>query len=148
MCSSAFSGSHLIDLQLTPHPLLLAPVSCSAQAVAEIARGCPKLEYLNLTWCVNVDDTAVGAVAAHCLRLKLLSVYGLRGVTDQCLEALAAPGRCGRALTTLDVHGCCNVSARRRRLSRVCTATPPSLLIKMRRLNAIQKQIYASSFPR
>ena len=43
-------------------------------------------------------------------RLVLLSVYGLRGVTDATLAALARPGRCSTTLTTLDVHGCCNVS--------------------------------------
>jgi F-box/leucine-rich repeat protein 2/20 len=73
----------------------------------EIARGCPDLEYLNLTWCVNVDDAAVTVVGQRCHRLKLISLYGLRGVTDVALDALAVTGR--RTLTTLDVHGCCNV---------------------------------------
>ena len=136
------------------------------------------MEYLNLTWCVNVNDEALAVVAEHCTvrrqrrrrlgglgrhrasfvrlsaalaqrnfpsalaqcseartsfffqwlglppplpahppaslfglqRLVLLSVYGLRGVTDATLAALARPGRCSTTLTTLDVHGCCNVS--------------------------------------
>lgn len=81
----------------------------SAAAVATVARGCPRLAYLNLTWCVNVNDEALAVVAASCRRLRLLSVFGLRGVTDATLDELAQPGRCSATLATLDVHGCCNV---------------------------------------
>lgn len=77
----------------------------------EIARGCKLLESLNLTWCVNVDDAAMFVIAENCTNLTLLSVFGLKGVSDAMLDALAAPGTCGQKLTTLDVHGCPNVSS-------------------------------------
>ena len=67
---------------------------------------------LNLTWCVQVDDFGIMAVATHCKQLELLSIYGLRGVTDQSIALLAAPGGCRGTLRTLDVHGCCNISTR------------------------------------
>ena len=73
-------------------------------------QGCPNMRRLNLTWCVQVDDHGIMAVATHCKRLELLSVYGLKGVTDQSIALLAAPGGCAGTLRTLDVHGCCNVS--------------------------------------
>jgi hypothetical protein len=76
----------------------------------EIARGCKLLESLNLTWCVNVDDEALFAIAENCLKLNLLSVFGLKGVSDAMLDALAMPGRCSATLQTLDVHACPNVS--------------------------------------
>lgn len=80
------------------------------KVVMDIARGCNLLESLNLTWCVNVDDEAMFVIAKHCTKLSLLSVFGLKGVTDAMLDALAMPGTCSHLLTTLDVHGCPNVS--------------------------------------
>jgi F-box/leucine-rich repeat protein 2/20 len=63
----------------------------------------------NLSWCVPVDDAAIAVIAANCRRLELLSVFGLLGVTDASLDALAKGGL-GKTLHTLDVHGCRNVT--------------------------------------
>ena len=79
------------------------------QACAAIARGCPYMRSLNLSWCLPVNDAAIAVVAQHCRQLELLSVFGLLGVTDASLDALAA-ANLGRSLRTLDVHGCRNVS--------------------------------------
>jgi len=86
----------------------------SSEAIAAIARGCGRsLVSLNLTWCVHCDDAALHHVASHCPKLELLSVFGLVKITDACVVELATaradPG-CAHTLTTLDVHGCCNIS--------------------------------------
>ncbi len=78
------------------------------QVVSTIALGCTRLQYLNLTWCTQVDDVALLTVADNCTQLQLLSLYGIRGVTDISIEALAKS--CSKTLSTLDVYGCCNVS--------------------------------------
>jgi hypothetical protein len=87
-------------------------ITIISQAIVAIARGCGhSLTSLNLTWCVNCDDNAMAAVASSCLKLELLSVFGLVHISDACLDALASnPKGCPTTLTTLDVHGCCNVS--------------------------------------
>ena len=73
------------------------------QAVAK----CHKLEVVNFTWCVQLTDTAVCPLAAGCKGLQSLSLHGLRGITNQSIEALAA--NCRDSLHTLDVHGCIGI---------------------------------------
>uniref|UniRef100_A0A1D1XK87 F-box protein At3g58530 n=1 Tax=Anthurium amnicola TaxID=1678845 RepID=A0A1D1XK87_9ARAE len=71
---------------------------------------CKDLVYLNLTWCVRVSDVGMLAVAEGCRSLELLSLFGIVGVTDKCLEALS--NFCSRSLTTLDVNGCIGIKKR------------------------------------
>ncbi|XP_024362312.1 F-box protein At3g58530 [Physcomitrium patens] len=71
---------------------------------------CSKLETLNLTWCINITDVGLTALAQHCSRLQSLSLHGLLGVSDEGLESLAAC--CGSSLIALDVNGCINVKRR------------------------------------
>ncbi len=44
---------------------------------------CHELRELSLTWCVQLTDAAVTALAAGCPKLELLSLHGLRGITDR-----------------------------------------------------------------
>lgn len=73
---------------------------------------CKNLVSLNLTWCVQVSDVGVIAIAQGCRSLELLSLFGILGVSDRCLEVLSSC--CSNTLTTLDVNGCINIKNRSR----------------------------------
>lgn len=70
----------------------------------------PNLTYLNLTWCVSLNDKAiVDGVAKYLSKLNLLSIYGLVRITDKSIDALlASPNR--TTLETLDINGCREVT--------------------------------------
>ena len=86
----------------------------SDDAVAEIAEGCPLLEYLNMSWCNAVTDVGFVAVAEGCPRLRIMSAHGNRNVTSAFVDALARTG--DGSLRTLDVCGCVGVAEDRRAL--------------------------------
>ena len=71
---------------------------------------CARLSQLNLTWCTQISDAGVAAVAAVCQQLTWLSLHGIRSITDASIDALAAA--CAGSLHTLDVAGCVGISAR------------------------------------
>ncbi|KAM7265598.1 hypothetical protein ACFE04_003281 [Oxalis oulophora] len=73
---------------------------------------CKDLVSLNLTWCVRVTDAGVTAVAHGCPSLEFLSLFGIVGVTDRCLDELSRS--CSSTLTTLDVNGCIGIKRRSR----------------------------------
>ncbi|RVW22150.1 F-box protein [Vitis vinifera] len=84
---------------------------CGAQNLSDqglccIAK-CKNLVSLNLTWCVRVTDVGVIAIAQGCTSLEFLSLFGIVGVTDKCLEALSRS--CSNMITTLDVNGCIGI---------------------------------------
>ncbi|KAL4338760.1 hypothetical protein AHAS_Ahas12G0242400 [Arachis hypogaea] len=70
------------------------------------------LASLNLTWCVRVTDKGVISIAQNCTSLEFLSLFGLTGVTDKCLEELSKS--CSDKITTLDVNGCIGIKRRSR----------------------------------
>nr|KJB61935.1 hypothetical protein B456_009G392400 [Gossypium raimondii] len=89
---------------------------CGAQNLSDdglscIAK-CKKLVSLNLTWCVRVTDVGVIDIAESCTSLEFLSLFGIVGVTDKCLEALSKS--CANTMTTLDVNGCIGIKRRSR----------------------------------
>ncbi|WRX23223.1 Leucine-rich repeat - like 10 [Theobroma cacao] len=89
---------------------------CGAQNLSDeglscIAK-CKNLVSLNLTWCVCVTDVGVIAIAEGCTSLEFLSLFGIVGVTDKCLEALSK--FCSNTITTLDVNGCIGIKRRSR----------------------------------
>lgn len=64
------------------------------------------LTYLNLTWCVSLNDKAIiEGVAKHLTKLNLLSVYGLVRITDKAIDALEQSAN-RDTLETLDINGC------------------------------------------
>jgi len=75
-----------------------------------IANACPHMEVLNLTWCVNVTDTALARVAANCPRLRSISLFGLLGISS--VQGLAAGCK---SLEELDVSCCANLEGYRDR---------------------------------
>ncbi|KAJ7975959.1 F-box protein [Quillaja saponaria] len=89
---------------------------CGAQNLSDdglscIAK-CKNLISLNLTWCVRVTDEGVITIAQCCTSLEFLSLFGIVGVTDRCLEALSES--CSSTITTLDVNGCIGIKRRSR----------------------------------
>ncbi|BFG38339.1 hypothetical protein CerSpe_246140 [Prunus speciosa] len=83
----------------------------SDEGLSCIAR-CKSLLSLNLTWCVRITDVGVIAVAQGCTSLEFLSLFGIVGVTDKCLESLSST--CSNTITTLDVNGCIGIKKRSR----------------------------------
>ncbi|KAM7505570.1 hypothetical protein LguiB_004474 [Lonicera macranthoides] len=100
--------SHLVHLRFFD---LCGAQNLSDQGLSSIAK-CSKLISLNLTWCVRVTDVGVIAIAQGCTYLEFLSLFGIVGVTDKCLEALSR--FCSNTLTTLDVNGCVGIKRRSR----------------------------------
>ncbi|KAH9674040.1 F-box protein [Citrus sinensis] len=82
----------------------------SDEGLACIAK-CKNLVSLNLTWCVRITDVGVMAIAEGCSSLEFLSLFGIVGVTDKCLEVLSR--FCSNTLTTLDVNGCVGIKRSR-----------------------------------
>ncbi|GMN55946.1 hypothetical protein TIFTF001_025062 [Ficus carica] len=78
----------------------------SDEGLSSIAK-CNSLVSLNLTWCIRVTDAGFIAITEACSSLELLSLFGIVGVTDKCLEALSRI--CSHTLTTLDVNGCIGI---------------------------------------
>lgn len=85
--------------------------SCTDAGAAALA-GCAQLREVNLTWCIQLTDAGLCALASSCRRLESLSVHGVQGVTDASIEALAAG--CAATLHTLDVNGCTGIRNRSR----------------------------------
>ncbi|XP_065637104.1 F-box protein At3g58530 isoform X2 [Quercus suber] len=89
---------------------------CGAQNLSDDGLSCiaecVNLVSLNLTWCVRVTDEGVMAIAQGCTSLEFLSLFGIVGVTDKCLEALSSS--CSNTITTLDVNGCIGIKRRSR----------------------------------
>lgn len=97
-------------------PLLKFLDLCGAQNLSDeglscIAK-CKNIVSLNLTWCVRVTDVGVVAIAEGCTSLEFLSLFGIVGVTDKCLEVLSR--FCSNTVTTLDVNGCIGIKRRSR----------------------------------
>ena len=72
-----------------------------------MAQGCP-LRHINLTWCVQLTDTAVVALAQNCKDLELLSLHGIRGISDEGINELKLHN--SSSLHTLDITGCTGVT--------------------------------------
>ncbi|KAI9679783.1 MAG: hypothetical protein M1817_004797 [Caeruleum heppii] len=58
---------------------------CAAtnSACRTIAKNCPQLEYLNISWCHNINNRGVAAVVDGCSKLKDLRVSDIKGLNDK-----------------------------------------------------------------
>lgn len=45
---------------------------------------CHQLRTVVLTWCVQLTDAGVVPLAQGCSHLELLSMHGIRGITQRC----------------------------------------------------------------
>ncbi|CAI5514797.1 unnamed protein product [Closterium sp. Naga37s-1] len=79
------------------------------QGLEGISR-CSNLISLNLSWCVLITDQGLIKLASSCHDLELLSLHGIRGVTDAAMSALSASSR--TSLQTLDVNGSVGIQGR------------------------------------
>lgn len=81
---------------------------CSGADAAVVSLGaCHELREANLTWCVQLTDAGVCALAKGCPKLESLSLHGIRGVTDAAVCALLE--HCRESLHTLDTSGCTGI---------------------------------------
>ncbi|XP_020589584.1 F-box protein At3g58530 [Phalaenopsis equestris] len=87
---------------------------CGAQNLSDNGlssiASCRKLLSLNLTWCIRVTDVGVMKISKGCRSLEFLSLFGIVGLTDRCLEVLSK--HCSNTITTLDVNGCTGIKRR------------------------------------
>mmetsp|Transcript_7406 Transcript_7406/g.12793 ORF Transcript_7406/g.12793 Transcript_7406/m.12793 type:complete len:350 (+) Transcript_7406:176-1225(+) len=120
--NSQLTDDSFVSLELLPD--LRAVDLCGMQRMTDKGlqslAGCTNLTSLNLTWCVNMTDEGILPVAAACPHLRMLSVHGVRTVTDALIETLA--NTCKDTLTTIDVKGCMNI--KRRSLEEVLVLLP------------------------
>eukprot|EP00301_Raphidiophrys_heterophryoidea_P026120 c8936_g1_i1.p1 GENE.c8936_g1_i1~~c8936_g1_i1.p1 ORF type:complete len:243 (-),score=64.41 c8936_g1_i1:28-756(-) len=64
---------------------------------------CVQLTSLNITWCVQLTDKTLIAIAAQCKKLQSVQLMGLRDVSDSGIQALAdgCPD-----MEQLNINGC------------------------------------------
>ena len=67
------------------------------------------LNYLNLSWCVNVTDKSFDILSKKLNKLQLLSLHGLLGITDRTIDHLSFNLGIFKSLITLDINGCKNI---------------------------------------
>ena len=87
--------------RLRPHPPSLNAPHPSA---------CSQLRKVLLSWAVKVTDAGVCALVAAGAPLEILSLHGVKGVSDVAIDALA--DHCAGTLVALDVRGCIHVAGR------------------------------------
>jgi len=69
-----------------------------------------KLEYLNLSWCGEIEDAGACFVCENSPNLKLFSVHGNRNVTEEMIDSLKrGQQKQEKPLEVLDIKGCLNV---------------------------------------
>lgn len=55
----------------------------SSILIANFSDGCPSLQYLNISWCDNIQDKGVQMVLAGCKSLTTLIMKGCEGVGER-----------------------------------------------------------------
>ena len=70
-------NSRLVHINLSSLPLI------NNSAMKTIAQNCPKLEYLNVSWCAHVDTKGLQKIVRACPNLKDLRAAEIQGFNDQ-----------------------------------------------------------------
>jgi hypothetical protein len=74
----------------------------------EIIPHCKNIRFLSLWGCSNITDESVEVIAAHCPFLRELIMSGCRHITD---EGISAVGRSLTRLLRLDLLECPNITS-------------------------------------
>lgn len=85
--------------------LLFRSAGITGLGIQEVARGCPSLETINVSYCNDIMDTSLIALS-KCERLNTLEIRGCPLITSLGLVAIAV---CCRQLSKLDIKKCCNI---------------------------------------
>ncbi|KAI3441434.1 uncharacterized protein J3R85_002345 [Psidium guajava] len=93
------SCSKLVELDL------YRSAGISGLGILEVARGCPSLQMINVSYCNDITDTSLMSLS-KCKRLNTLEIRGCPLITSLGLAAIAV--RC-RQLNKLDIKKCCNI---------------------------------------
>ncbi|XP_030439568.2 F-box/LRR-repeat protein 3 [Syzygium oleosum] len=93
------SCSKLVELDL------YRSAGITGLGIHEVARGCPSLETINVSYCNDIMDTSLIALS-KCERLNTLEIRGCPLITSLGLVAIAV---CCRQLSKLDIKKCCNI---------------------------------------
>ncbi|ELR22049.1 leucine rich repeat domain containing protein [Acanthamoeba castellanii str. Neff] len=88
------SSLHALSLAKLPH------LASADRVVAAVARACPDLIYLNLSGTRGLSDAGFREVLERCRLLQTMHASQC-GITDDALEVLLPPSRCGQALQLL-----------------------------------------------
>mmetsp|Transcript_27560 Transcript_27560/g.46263 ORF Transcript_27560/g.46263 Transcript_27560/m.46263 type:complete len:271 (-) Transcript_27560:201-1013(-) len=99
----AHSCVHLRRIELDLQPFR---IDTSDLVIISLCEYCPSLEYISLTHCAYLSDTAVFRLAHSCCGAKLrhLSIDGARYITDASIVALSQQS--GRFLRHLELSDC------------------------------------------
>lgn len=85
---------HALSLAKLPH------LASADRVVAAVARACPDLIYLNLSGTRGLSDAGFREVLERCRLLQTMHASQC-GITDEALDVLLPPSRCGQALQLL-----------------------------------------------
>ncbi|NXK50702.1 DRC6 protein, partial [Chauna torquata] len=79
----------------------------SDTGIQEFCKGTKYLEYCHVSYCPQLTDEAVKALAFHCHKVTSVSIAGCPQMTDTCIQYLATACH---YLHFLDVSGCINLT--------------------------------------
>lgn len=82
--SYAQIGTHLSKLV----NLSLESCQISDEGLMAISKGCPKLEFIDISWCTNLTSNSIKTLAESCSELKYFLSRGLVGMNDSVLKKL------------------------------------------------------------
>ncbi|RAL37087.1 hypothetical protein DM860_004009 [Cuscuta australis] len=96
LCRNAFSdeaiAAYLETFGNSMKELSLNNISkVSHNTAMALAKRCKNLRSLDVSWCRNLTDEALGLIADHCLSLEVLKCFGCTQVTNVFLEGHSNP---------------------------------------------------------
>jgi hypothetical protein len=78
----------------------------TSSSLVKILHSCPDIEFLNLSWCVSLNDEFIGPIvdAGLLKRLKSISLFGNKSLSKPALDKLIAYLASVPSLTELDIR--------------------------------------------
>ncbi|XP_058153954.1 F-box and leucine-rich repeat protein 13 isoform X1 [Dasypus novemcinctus] len=90
---------HLVNI----FPLISLDLSGTNISNEAFCKGSLSLEHLDISYCLQLSDEIIKALAVYCISLTSLSIAGCPQITDSAMETLSA--KC-HYLHILDISGC------------------------------------------